>query len=130
MIRKAGLLSVVLLLALAVAVWASVTLSYPVQVQTVGSNTDVRGMASQKAFMIVYSEVYRGDNNAYVKRVPGIRHWTQDDGSFAFRIATPLVFRGPSTKLHYKIHARAYSQPSAGTEAPDLGEAVVTVYSQ
>ena len=130
MLRKAGLLSVVLLLALAVVAWAAVTLSYPVQGQTVGTNTDVRGMASQKAFMVVYSEVYRNDNDAYVKRVPGIRHWTRDDGSFEFRIAMPLVFRDPSIKLHYMIHARAYSQPSVGTEAPDLGEAVVTVYSQ
>ncbi len=128
--RGALVMTVAMLVVLATGVWAVVTITYPVEGQTVGSSTPVRGMVSQKAFLVIYSDIYRCNTNEHVRRVPGIRHWTKDDGSFAVRIATPRVFADPSIKLIYKIHVRAYSQPNRGADPPDLSEAVVTVKSE
>ena len=110
--RGALVMTVAMLVVVATGVWAVVTIAYPVQGQTVGSSTPVKGMVSQKAFLVIYSDIYRCDTNEHVRRVPGIRHWTKDDGSFAVRIATPRVFADPSIELTYKIHVGAQIRPT------------------
>ena len=133
--------ALVLLLAVSCA-WADVTITAPTAGSTVGPSTNVNGMASQRAFLVIYSEVMAAvtDENGQTSQqrigtVPGIRHWTNDDNSYAVKISTPrLILRTdqPATgPLTYVIHVRAYAQaPRDATATPDLGEATVTVNSQ
>lgn len=128
--HKVWVLSVIMLLVVVSMGWAAVTITYPVNGQVVGPSTQVKGVASQKAFMVVYTKVFRPGEDKLLRKVPGIRHWTKENGSFVFRIATPRVYGAPNMKLIYKIHVRAYSQPASGKNPPDLGEVVITVKSQ
>jgi hypothetical protein len=118
----------ILLLALSAAS-ADVTLNSPTAGQVVGPSTAVTGMCSQRAFVIVITEV-TFENGESLGFVPGIRHWTNDDNSIAVRISTPRIYDQPNEKLTYTIHVKAYSSANQATGTPDLGEAVVTCYSR
>ena len=131
MSRALTLLAVLVLLSAVSLSWASVTITSPAAGSTVGPATVVTGMASQRAFLVVYSAVFSEDQS--IGSVPGIRHWTNEDNSYNVKISTPrLYLRGEdgAVQLTYIIHVRAYSQaPQRASDVPDLGEATVTVYS-
>ena len=126
--RTALLISVVLLLGAAVLAAADLTVSAPTAGQTVGPSTVVAGASTERVFLIIYTEVFDAQTGEQFGRVPGIRHWTFDDNSFRFRIATPRVIGG-DLKLKYVITVAAYSAPPATPGAPDRGSVSVTVYS-
>jgi hypothetical protein len=123
--------ALVLLLAVSCA-WADVTITSPTAGSTVGPATNVTGMCSQRAFLVIYSDVMNGDQ--LIGSVPGIRHWTNDNNSYAVKISTPRLFlRAGETPepLTYVIHVKAYSNPPSDAAAtPDVGDASVTVNSQ
>jgi len=118
----------ILLLAVSVAS-AEVTLNSPTAGQVVGPSTPIAGMCSQRAFVVVITEVTL-DSGESLGFVPGIRHWTNDDNSIAVRISTPRLFTQPGEKLTYTIHVKAYSSANQATGNPDLGEATATCYSK
>jgi hypothetical protein len=131
MSRTLTILAVLLLLVAVTCAYADVTITAPVAGALVGPSTVVTGAATQRAFLVIYSEVKTGDT--VTGNVPGIRHWTNDDNSYNVKISTPRLYlrntddTGPLT---YVIHVRAYSKPPAkATDTPDLGEATVTVSS-
>ena len=108
---------------------AEVTLTSPTEGQTVGPSTAIAGTCSQRAFVVVITDVNL-ENGELLGSVPGIRHWTNDDNSISVRISTPRLFTQPNEKLTYIIHVKAYSSAEKSTGEPDLGEAQVTCYSQ
>jgi hypothetical protein len=133
MSRTLTILAVLLLLLAMTCAWADVTITAPADGSQVGPSTVVTGAASQRAFLVIYSEVKSGDD--LVGTVPGIRHWTNDDNSYNVKISTPRLYLRSTdpnapTQLTYVIHVRAFSQPPQDPMAtPDLGEAMVTVTS-
>jgi len=108
---------------------AGVSVTSPTEGQIVGPSTPITGMCSQRAFVIVITEVNLA-NGESLGSVPGIRHWTNDDNSISVRISTPRLFTQPNEKLTYIIHVKAYSSVEKATGDPDLGEAQVTCYSR
>ena len=131
MSRALTLLAVLVLLSAVSLSWASVTITSPAAGSTVGPSTVVTGAASQRAFLVVYSDVFAGEES--LGMVPGIRHWTNDDDSYNVRISTPRLYLRAgeqATQLTYIIHVKAYTAaPRNASASPDLGEATVTVYS-
>jgi hypothetical protein len=121
-------LAIVALLSLCVAALAADApqVTAPVNGDKLGPNTDITGQAAEKQFLIVYTEVYArdGDKEVLLGKVPGIRHWTKDDGSFAFRIATPRPLTTYQTLLIYRIHT--FAQRPGEDRGP---ETVVTCYA-
>jgi hypothetical protein len=108
---------------------AEVTITAPTAGQVVGPATAITGSCSQRAFLVVYTEVSLENGDA-AGTVPGIRHWTNDDNSFAVLISTARIYTLPNEKLTYLIHVKAYSSAEKSSGAPDLGEAQVTCYSK
>lgn len=98
----------------------------PVNGDKLGPNTDIAGQAPEKQFLIVYTEVFarEGNEDTLIGKVPGLRHWTKDDGSFAFRIATPRPLTASWSALVYKIHV--FAQRPGEEPGP---ETVVTCYA-
>jgi hypothetical protein len=108
---------------------ASVAINSPTNGQTVGPNTPITGQASERAFLVVITDLFLADTNEYLGQVPGIRGWTREDNSFAVRIATPRLINNLEARVKYVIRVQAFRAPSHRTASPDLGEASVTVYS-
>jgi hypothetical protein len=122
-------LSILTLLVVASVASAGVTITAPSAGQVVGPSTAVTGSCSQRAFLVVYTDVNLA-NGDLLGTVAGIRHWTNDDNSFSVLISTPRLFTGPNDKLTYIIHVKAYSSADKTTGDPDLGQAQVTCYSK
>ncbi len=132
MFRALTMLAVVALLVTAGAALAEVTITSPQEGDVVGPSTPVRGYCSQRAFVVVITEV-RSAAGEQVGMVPGIRHWTNDDNSIQVRVATPRISFGEKWEaLTYIIRVKAYSSPDLAQEdrAPDVGETEVTVKSE
>ena len=129
MSRILVVLSVLTMLIAVSVASAEVTVTSPTEGQTVGPSTPITGMCSQRAFVVVITDVIL-ENGEAMGSVPGIRHWTNDDNSISVRISTPRMMLGTSQKLTYIIHVKAYSSAELSTGAPDLGEAQVTCYSE
>ena len=129
MSRVLAVVCVLALLVVASVASGEVTITSPREGQVVGPATSITGMCSQRTFLVVITDVYF-DNGELLGRVPGIRHWTNDDNSISVRIATPRLYLQPDVRLKYVIHVKGYSSPELTPGAPDLGEAQVTCYSQ
>jgi hypothetical protein len=132
MFRMLTALVVVALLTTAVAASASVTIGSPRDGDVVGPSTPIYGQCSQRAFVVVITDVLSAAGEK-IGQVPGIRHWTNDDNSISVRIATPRISFGEKGEaVTYVIHVKAYSTPQMAQEdeAPDVGEAKVTVKSE
>ena len=115
--------ALVCLAAAAYAAPAAPTVTTPTNGAKIGPNVDVAGSTVGKQFVIVITDVYLKGKDKPIKSVPGIRHWTNDDGTFAVRIATPRVPWAPSADLTYKI--RVFTQRPGEEASP---ETVVTCY--
>ncbi len=69
-----------------------------------GPSFYVEGYMPYRAFIVVITDVIRSDTGEKLSSVPGIRHWTNDDGTFRFRCASPRVSIGQrETPLLYKV---------------------------
>jgi hypothetical protein len=131
MYRILTALVMAVLLVMAVAASAEVTIGSPKEGDVVGPNTPLHGQCSERAFVVVISDVLAADGTK-IGFVPGLRHWTNDDNSISMRISTPrVVFGEKDEPVSYVIHVRAYSSPEKAQagDAPDVGEASVTVKS-
>ncbi len=132
MFRALTMLAVVALLVAGGAALAEVTITSPQDGDVVGPSTPIRGYCSQRAFVVVITQVMSAAGEQ-VGMVPGIRHWTNDDNSIRVRIATPRISFGEKWEpLTYVIRVSAYSSPDLAQEdtVPDVGEAEVTVKSE
>jgi hypothetical protein len=129
MSKVLAVLSILALLVVVSVASAEVTITAPPAGQVVGPSTAITGSCSQRAFLVVYTEV-NSENGDPLGTVPGLRHWTNDDNSFAVLISTARVFAQPNEKLTYVIHVKAYSSAEKSTGDPDLGDAQVTCYSK
>lgn len=122
------LLCVGVVLALMVLVMGSAyalekpTIETPKDGDTLGPSYDIIGSMPYKAFLIVVTDCVRTDTGEVLRSVPGIRHWTNADGTFHFRCASPRVSVGDQgMPLVYRV--RAWEANQAGECGP---EAVVT----
>jgi|LSQX01.1.fsa_nt_gb hypothetical protein len=86
--------------------------------QLLGPNFDIMGRMPAKAFLIVMTDVIISDTGEMIKSVPGIRHWTEPDGTFHFRCASPRVAIGEKdTQLNYRI--RVFEASASGDTGPE-----------
>ncbi len=117
--RKLVTLALVGLLVLAtVAAFAQgPTVTTPKEGDRVGPNIDVAGNLGHKGLIVIITDAYRTDTNAKISSVPGIRHYTKDDGSFAFRVATPRKTFDINASVVYKVRVFEMKGPNnPGTE--------------
>ena len=98
------------------------TLSTPKDGDVLGPNYDVLGSMPYKAFLVVMTDCVRADTGEVLRSVPGIRHWTEKNGSFHFRCASPRVSIGEKgMPLVYRV--RVFEMDKDGNNGP---EAIVT----
>ena len=98
------------------------TVLTPHEGDALGPNYDIEGQMPYKAFLVVLTDVIRADTGEKLRSVPGIRHWSNDDGTFHFRCASPRVSLGEKdTPLIYKV--RCFEATPDGNTGP---EAVIT----
>jgi len=103
--KKAIVVLSVLLLSLTLAFAApnAPQVISPVNGDRIGPNIDIKGMTEGKQFVVVITDVIMISTNELVGSVPGIRHWTEADGTFAFRVATPRVRGAWDNNLVYRV---------------------------
>lgn len=98
------------------------TISMPRNGDALGPSYDITGHMPQRAFLVVMTDVVRADTGEVLRSVPGIRHWTEADGTFRFRCASPRISIGErDTPLTYRI--RCFEVAPNGAMGP---EAIVT----
>ncbi|MGE5531944.1 MAG: hypothetical protein ACM3VW_07515 [Bacteroidota bacterium] len=89
----------------------------PAEGTALGPNYDVIGTAGHRAFLVVMTDVINADTGECIRSVPGIRHWTNQDGTFHFRVASPRVSFGErGTKLTYRVRVAEVTPTGTGTE--------------
>jgi hypothetical protein len=89
----------------------------PQEGAVLGPNYDVIGSMPYKACMVVMTDVINADTGAVLGSVPGIRHWTEEDGRFHFRVASPRVAVGAEdTPLTYRIRVFEATEQETGPE--------------
>jgi hypothetical protein len=115
-------LPVVLVLLVLWAAGAAMALEAP-QVQSpqegaaLGPNYDVAGSLAHKGLVVVITDVINTDTNVVLGSVPGIRHWTEADGRFLVRVASPRVAVGvKDTPLAYRIRIFEATKDEVGPE--------------
>ena len=115
------LAAVVILLCLAGIALAATApvVSTPKDGDKLGSNVYITLKTEGKQFIIVITDVFV--NQKQVGSVPGIRHWTDDNGDLTVRVATPRVLNAKKEDLVYKI--RVFTATAGGDKGP---ETVVT----
>lgn len=112
----------VLLLAGAVMAQNGPSVTMPAAGAKLGPNYDVMGNAGHRAFLVVMTDVLNADTGEVLRSVPGIRHWTADDGSFHFRVASPRVSIGEkNTPLKYRV--RVFEMTKEGAQGETVVEA-------
>lgn len=89
----------------------------PKENAVVGPATLVVGKAHPGSLVVIQTHVYNEDrSDKYYRTIPGHRHRTNPDGSFALLIATPRVFFGDRINLKYDIHV--FTATKDGGESP------------
>ena len=107
----------VLLVAGAALAQAGLVVKTPVEGAKLGPNYDVIGTAGHKAFLVVLTDVINADTGETLRTVPGIRHWTEANGNFHFRVASPRVSIGErDTPLKYRVRVFESSANGNGPE--------------
>lgn len=93
------------------------TITSPEEGATLGPNYDVIGSMPSRALVVVMTDVLDCDTNEVIGSVPGIRHWTRDDGSFHFRVASPRISIGEKdTDVSYRVRVFEVSPGQQGPE--------------
>jgi len=108
-------LAVVLVSALAHAQGPTVTT--PKNGDRIGPAIDVNGNLGHYGLIVVITDVYKTAGNEKVASIPGIRHYTEKDGSFAFHVATPRNAWGEKDPLTYKVRVLELKGP--GNPGPE-----------
>lgn len=94
------------------------TIQTPSQGAVLGPNYDIAGSMPYRAFLIVVTDCVRTDTGEVLNSVPGIRHWTNTDGSFKFRCASPRVAIGETgQQLEYRV--RCFEASANGGNGPE-----------
>jgi hypothetical protein len=94
------------------------TVNIPVAGAALGPNYDVMGSMPYRAFLVVMTDAVNAGTGEVLRSVPGIRHWTADDGTFHFRVASPRVSIGEKdTNLIYRV--RVFEATPAGATGPE-----------
>lgn len=93
------------------------TVDKPAQGDILGPNYDISGSMPYKAFLVVITDCVRTDTGEVVGSVPGIRHYTNANGRFAFRCASPRIYLGPNVPLQYRV--RCFERNAAGQDGPE-----------
>jgi len=121
------IIAVVALLCLAsVALAASApVVNSPKDGDKIGPSVYLNIQTEGKQFVIVITDVYVRGNDKPVGSVPGIRHWTNDDGALTVRISTPRVVNAKKSDITYKI--RVFTATPSGEKSP---ETIVTCYPE
>jgi hypothetical protein len=112
--------TVVTLLSLAVASFAldKPNVNAPRNGDSLGPSYGIAGYMPYKAFLVVMTDAVRADTGEVLRSVPGIRHWTNDDGTFSFRCASPRVSIGHrETPLVYRV--RCFEMTASGVSGPE-----------
>ncbi len=80
------------------------TIRVPAEGASLGPNFEISGSMPYRAFLVVVTDCIRVDTGEVLETVPGIRHWTNRDGSFQFRCASPRVAYGQDgLTLEYRV---------------------------
>jgi hypothetical protein len=114
---------VVLLVSLLVSTGAALAMEKPtIQVPSAGDNLgpnyDISGSMPYRAFLVVMTDCVRTDTGEVLGSVPGIRHWTNNDGHFQFRCASPRVSLGEAgAPLEYRV--RCFETKASGDNGPE-----------
>ena len=95
----------------------------PKEGDVLGPDYVISGSTGQKALVVVLTDVILSDTGRVYGTVPGIRHYSKDDGSFQFRCASPRVPMGSrQADVIYRI--RCFVMAPGGKAGP---ETVVTL---
>jgi len=114
---------VVLLVSLLLSAGAALAMDKPtIQVpsagDSLGPNYDISGSMPYRAFLVVMTDCIRTDTGEVLGSVPGIRHWTNNDGRFQFRCASPRVSFGEAgAPLEYRV--RCFETKANGDNGPE-----------
>lgn len=93
------------------------TINAPAKGDALGPNYDISGSMPYKAFLVVITDCVRTDTGDVLQSVPGIRHWTNADGTFQFRCASPRIFLGDDVPLVYRV--RCFETDRTGAKGPE-----------
>ncbi|MHB8997111.1 MAG: hypothetical protein ACYC63_17835 [Armatimonadota bacterium] len=116
------ILRIVVLMSMLVAAGAALamerpTIDSPNSGTALGPNYKVSGSMPYRAFLVVITDCIRTDTGEVIGSVPGIRHWTNNDGRFDFRCASPRVSTGDvGLRLAYRM--RCFEIKSNGERGP------------
>jgi hypothetical protein len=122
MMNMSRLFQVVLLMSMLATAGAALamdkpTIEVPGQGSAIGPNYDISGSMPYRAFLVVITDCVRTDTGEVLGSVPGIRHWTNDDGRFQFRCASPRVSLGyANLPLQYRV--RCFETSASGENGP------------
>ena len=117
------MLLVVLLVSLLVSAGAALamdkpTINVPNGGDSLGPNYDISGSMPYKAFLVVITDCVRTDTGEVLGSVPGIRHWTNNNGHFQFRCASPRIsFGDAGVTLEYRV--RCFETNAHGDNGPE-----------
>jgi hypothetical protein len=123
MIHMRRLFSVVLLASLLVSAGVALamdqpTIQAPTESAALGPNYDISGSMPYRAFLVVITDCVRTDTGEVLRSVPGIRHWTNRNGSFQFRCSSPRVSLGDAgLPLAYRV--RCFETNASGENGPE-----------
>ena len=79
----------------------------PTEGSAVGPASEVEGRAKPGQLVVISTKCYNAETGEFIKDVPGIRHYPNEDGTFHFRVATPRVAMGEKAPVRYEM--RVYS---------------------
>jgi hypothetical protein len=94
------------------------TIRTPAQGTALGPSYEISGHMPYRAFLVVVTDCIRTDTGEVLRSVPGIRHWTNNDGSFTFRCASPrIAYGGVGLALEYRV--RCFETNASGGTGPE-----------
>ena len=111
---------VTLVLCLAAAAQAAdqPTVNAPLEGAVLGPNYEITGSLASRALVVVLTDAVYADTGLLLATVPGIRHYTNEDGTFHFRCASPRLLLGDETRtLTYRV--RCFTLGANGETGPE-----------
>jgi hypothetical protein len=94
------------------------TIQAPQPGASLGPNFIISGTMPYKAFLVVLTDCVRTDTGELLGSVPGIRHYTNDNGSFRFRCASPRIAWGDLAAV-VKYRVRCFEIRPNGQRGPE-----------
>ena len=94
------------------------TVNQPLEGVVLGPSYEISGSLGYRALLVVLTDVVLADTGELLATVPGIRHYTNYDGTFHFRCASPRVSMGDRTRtLTYRV--RCFTLDASGAKGPE-----------